>query len=515
MFWIGNYFTKKTVLFIAIILVAFFLRIYQLDKIFIFGFDEEYQATYANTLVEDFHLVWIGVSASLDNFYLGPYFTYLTALLLFISANNLLFLSYFAAFTGTVTVILIFVIGRKYFNFLTGALAANLYACMPIFVYHDQKYWNPMFDQIIILLLFAVFILANKTSWWFVLFSGLVGLILETHLTPIPLIVVGFFIFFQKKIWKEYRILLVSLIVFLLFYWPLLIFDYNHQWSNLSLPIRTVTEFRSERNSFDPATKLNVFFDSLGRFWFLQPGGASAEEVNFTCNPLTYGQLGPKQSFETIRSYGLPILAILSVIVLVFSVWYAFAKHEKVLKLLLCCILVQLFFYFIFPGSATEYHLLGVFVLFVFLPGIIISQQTKRFKYILLVLVSLPVILGAYTVLKNRTDFAMEPKLKIISETKNIIQNSSFELNATGFCHQYEGWRYLFKANGVLPIRSYSDKNLGWLYPKELSDERADYEVSVSETRVPHIKMRQSNYIFNGGGYTVYIKKNEKDSLSQ
>src|SRR3989338_6892542 len=108
-------FLRNKIWFFVIFLVFFsgFLRFNNLHNLYIFAFDEEYQATYAMTLVKDFHPIWIGVSASFLDFYLGPYFTYFTAFLSYFSKGDPMLHAYFAAGLGVFTTVLIFLTGWK------------------------------------------------------------------------------------------------------------------------------------------------------------------------------------------------------------------------------------------------------------------------------------------------------------------------------------------------------------------------------------------------------------------
>ncbi len=102
------------------------------------------------TLVKDFHPIWIGVSASFLDYYLGPYFTYFTAFWLWLSQGDPEITAYVAGVVGVITSVVIFFAGWRIFNLTTGMIGSLLYAGLPIFVFYDQKYWNPMFVQLIV-----------------------------------------------------------------------------------------------------------------------------------------------------------------------------------------------------------------------------------------------------------------------------------------------------------------------------------------------------------------------------
>src|SRR3989344_2594248 len=240
----------RTFILLAIIVgPAAYLRFHRLSEIYVFNLDEEYQATYAWTLVKDFHPIWIGLAAAALEFYIGPYTVYLTAILLAFSKGDPIITAYFAAFLGVATTALIFWTGKKIFNLTTGVIASLLYAGLPLFVFFDQKYWNPSFGPIITILLFLTLILNKTSKRWWIMFAALSGAIFETHLPPFPLLLIGLMFFIKGKYWQDIKLILISLLVFLVFYWPLLVFDFNHNFSNLKVLTRIE---KSSNISFNP-----------------------------------------------------------------------------------------------------------------------------------------------------------------------------------------------------------------------------------------------------------------------
>ncbi len=500
----------KIVLILSfIILISAFLRFYRLEEIYVFNFDEEYQATYAWTLVKDPHPIWIGVSASFLDFYLGPYFTYFTAILLAISHGDPLIGAYFAAFMGIATTTLIFFIGWKIFNLTTGVVSSLLYATLPLFVFFDQKYWNTMFTPLITLLLFLTMILVKKSPWWWLFFAALFGSVLQTHLEPSPLLLIGIFYFIKGKYWKNIKLLAMCLLVFVLFYWPLAVFDYYHNFSNWTLFSRFKMNLDSSKIAFDPSAKFRTLFDSAGRFWYLKAGNPNADEINFGCTSLSV-----KKEFKFIdqyakRTYAHPVLSLLTLCLLAIFLWKSFKEKRYQYKMLSIFLGVSLFFFMIFPGGSSEYYTLYFLVLFTLVPGILISK-IKTLRLPLFILILLAATVGINTVVKASDEFSLAPKKIIINKVMEVIQDKPFAIEGRGICHDYEGWRYLFKVYGRVPDVSYTDKNLGWLYPEEIKkDVKPEYTVVLSEDRIPLKEDLSYLLTIKAGGYKAYIKKNQ------
>lgn len=494
---------------IIIICISAFLRFNRLSDIYVFTFDEEYQATYAWTEVLDWHPIWIGVSSSFLDFYLGPYFTYFTAILLKLSNGDPMITAYFAAFLGVINTILVFLIGWKLFNITTAVVSSLLYATLPIIVFFDQRYWNTMFTPAIALLILLTLYLVKRSAWFWVGFAALVGIVLETHLEPAPLLLVGFYQFIKGGFWKKFRLLLVCLFVFAIFYWPLAVFDYNHNFSNLTSITRIGQGLSESKIAFNIEAKSKSLFDSMGRFWYLNEGNPNADEINFTCTSLSV-----KPEFKGIDQYAkrtnAPIVfSLLTIFLLLYFIFIGLKEKLWQYKLLTILLIISILSFLIFPGGSSEYYTLQFWVLFTFVPGIIISRLAKKFIPFVLGLVFVMSFLGYKTVVNTSDEFSLGPKKILIGKVMSIIGTEPFSIEGRGICHDYEGWRYLFKAYGRVPSQSYTDKNFGWLYPKEISKESPKITVILSEDRIP-LKEDLSNLeSIKVGGYKAYIRKNE------
>ena len=490
-----NQFVKKYypyIIAISIFLLALFLRTYNLPNIYVFNFDEEYQATYAWTLVLDPHPIWIGVSASFLDIYLGPYFTYFTAILLAISRGDPMITAYFAAGLGVVTVAAFFFVGWKLFNLTTGIVSSLLYASLPLFVFFDQKYWNTMFTPLITLLLFVTLYLVKYSKWWWVLYAVLFGAVLQTHLEPAPLLLIGVWYFIKGGYWKDIKLLLIGFAVFALFYWPLAVFDYYHNFSNLTSFTRFGQQLNESKIAFNPSHKFNTLFDGMGRYWYLKPGNPNADEITSGCIQRTYAPIG---------------LSLLSAILFLYFIWISLRSKKSQYRLLGIFLTVAVSFFMIYPGFSPEYHTLSLLVLFTLIPGILISMM-KNYKIPLFGLIILASMLGMNTVINTSDDFSLGPKKVIIKQVMDIVRESSFSIEGRGTCHDYEGWRYLFKAYGRVPNQSSTDKNLGWLYPDEIEDVKVEYTIILSEDRIPLKEDLSKLHSIKSGGYRAYIKKN-------
>ncbi|OGE19726.1 hypothetical protein A3J19_05450 [Candidatus Daviesbacteria bacterium RIFCSPLOWO2_02_FULL_41_8] len=503
-------FLKKYKVYIWLILIfslAFFLRTYRLPDIYVFNLDEEHQAEYAWTIVQNFHIIWIGVASSPLEFYLGPYFTYFTAFWLWISKGDPLITAYIAALTGSITSVTIFLVIWRLFNFAAGVVSSALYATLPLFIFFDQKYWNPMFVPLVVVLLYLTLNLVKKSKWWWILYTILLGVVLNTQLAPLPLFFIGVWLFIRGNFFKDLKLLFILLLTFMLFYWPLVVFDFNHNFSNMKAIAPLFNKNTEIKIVFDPVTKFNSLFDSLGRFWYLNPGIPNSDEINFGCTSLSHANDFKIIDKYTQRTRSPLWLSLISAALFIYFYRFVIKRKNSALNLLAVFYLVFFTFFLIYPGGAFEYYYLGFLTLFTFIPGILVANA-NRHRLLLFVIICTVILFGVNTILRTSDEFSLRPKKLLIKQVMDIIGKEPFSIDGRGICHNYEGWRYLFKIYGRLPEQSYSDRLYGWIYTKEITDKQPVYTVILSEDRIPLAEDLTSLPSIKVGGYRAYIKKN-------
>lgn len=474
-------------LVIGVFLLSLSLRLYHLNQNFVFGIDEEYQAYLAQTIIKNFHIVWIGVGSTAD-FYLGPLWTYVTAFLLFLSRGDPLITGYFASVLGSSAAVLVYFVGKKLAGKAVGVVTSLFHALLPLLVFYDQKFWNVSLTPLLSLIMFLSLLNLKRQPKWLVVFALAFGLVFHTHLSLLFFGPVAIFWLLFNKIRITRSLWFVSITIFLAVYSPLLVFDYFHNWSNLTTPIRLITGIKP--SGIGLGNKTNNLSNYLGRVWYLRPYQNNADEVNWGC---TYSQT---VSFVAIRA-----LAVLLLVVFLLSpkTW----KSEK-LKLLAITMTAFLMTYFAFPGNTYEYYLLGFFPLYLFIPAIFL-QKNKISVFV----VAIVCLLGIRTVMTAKNDYGLGVKRELIGKVMQIVGDKPFTLSSEGKCHIAEGWRYLFSVYGRKPEKSDTDKIFGWLYPEEITDQLPIYRVTIYESRLYNF-MEQGDGFFRNGGFEVLITPQSK-----
>lgn len=489
------------ILLIGILLLAAFLRFNNLPQLFVFTADEEYQTTLAQTIVKDFHIIWIGVSAANLDFYLGPFWTYFTAFWLFISGGNPLITGYIASAIGVLTTFLLFVVGARLFNSKVGLVAALLYASLPLMVFFDQKYWNPTLVPFLsLIMLLSLYETRHSQKCWIV-FAIAYGLVFHTHLSLAPLgIIAVYWLIKNRNITK--RIAICSLIAFIIVISPLLVFDYFHKFSNITTPLRINQIASTESTKINPIQHSVALFDALGRLFYLQPIRSNSDEV-------LYGCASKEIVFYSTQSRPFLPLAIIALAILGWFLLQRETWSKDNLKLLALFILTILLSFLFFPGATSEYYLLGFYPLFLFLPALLFEAIKGWYKYLIIIGILILCLAGIFTILTAQGDYGIQTKKNMITKVIQVTNNNTFDLQEDGMCHHWEGWRYLFTVYGKTPLRSSADKSLGWLYPNNISKAPSQYSVIVTEARAPiNFDTTNSIKVFEGG-FNAYVYKND------
>lgn len=493
-------------LFILILSVA--LRFWLISDLMVFRLDQEHQVSLAMPIVKDFHIIWIGVSASNLNFYLGPFWVYLTSFWLFISKGNPLITAYVASFIGVVTTLLVFLVGKEIFGKKVGLVASFLYAILPLIVFYDRIYWNvtPV-SLLTILLLYSIYKFKDS-GLWVVVFAGLYGLVFHTHLSLVFTGFIGFYYFLKERKKIKMKFLVLAAVVFIAVVSPLIAFDYFHKWSNITAPLRVVTLSRGSSFLENTQTHFKYFYEALGRLFFLRDSPIITDETPFDCD-LIFASDKRAMSFAPLssRTKPSPLLSLIPFVVLVLFVFKRTTWIKPERKLLALFILSIIVPFLIFSGGAFEYYLVGFFPLFLYLLSIIFASLPLRLRPFLVALMCGLFIIGVTRVFGADLKYSFYYKRQLIDRVTNLLGKEDFELQEEGYCHNYEGWRYLFSVFGKRPVRSSTDKILGWLYSDEILKVPAKYRVVISEEKIPFNLDISRAVIIDSGGFKAYIFK--------
>lgn len=415
---------RKLTWFTVLILgCAILLRLYQIPERFIFDIDTQYQALYALTIVRDFHIIWIGVSASNIGYYLGPGLTYLTALLLWITKDPVV-MGYFASGVGILTLMSVWFVAKKLFGDKAALVAATIYGFTPIIVNYDRKFW-PIFVPLIATWMVYAFVQSTKDYRWLLLSTILIGLSFHIHLSLMIFIPFIVYLFFRTKAIFNFKFLILNLASYLLLTSPLLVFDFVHNFDNLLTPIR--------------------FIQNIGR-------GAGAVS----------------RPFPWLFAGGVLVSGVL---------WGVYTKSaERWVTILLGIIC---FAFTLYPGPMQEYYLVILFPFVAFAAGYILHKLPAQ---ILAAWILVFAVWGSVLFIDNKSPRRLEVKKQAIAKVCKTIRKPYY-LEISGDKRDYEGWYYLMSVYCKQPDRSDADSMFGWLYPEYL--EKATDVAKLQRIKLP------------------------------
>lgn len=232
---------KKSLIFaLFLTLVAVFLRFYRLPEFVTFLGDQGRDAIVLRRIVTLEHFPAIGAPTSVGQVYLGPFYYYLVAPWLLLANFNPIGPAIGVAVLSSLFVLINYFIVKKLFDTATALISSTLITFSTVLIELSRFSWNPNLLPLFSLLTMYATILAVKKHK--LLYYGLTGVflscVIQLHylglfLAPAVAIIFLWDLFEHKKDWlRAVRNIFVSFGAFLLFSFPLLVFDLRHDFLN-------------------------------------------------------------------------------------------------------------------------------------------------------------------------------------------------------------------------------------------------------------------------------------------
>lgn len=242
---------KGNFIIFGILILAAFLRLYKIADYMTFLGDEGRDVLVVYNILHG-KLTFLGPTASVGGFFLGPIYYYFMAPFLWISNYNPVGPAVMVALFGIITVWLVYKIGREFFDKKTGLIAAGLYAISPIVIAYSRSSWNPnLIPFFSILTLYFVYKAAKDKSWKFFILSGILfGILMQLHYlsTFLGVVIASYLIFvnlflfekIQSKILETLKEYLYFFFGFIVGWSPFLFFEVRHGFPNIGSILRFI-----------------------------------------------------------------------------------------------------------------------------------------------------------------------------------------------------------------------------------------------------------------------------------
>ncbi|MDP2684697.1 MAG: glycosyltransferase family 39 protein [bacterium] len=272
--WIKDH-QVEAVLILIILLVGGFLRFYNVGEWVPFGQDEGRDAFVVRSIAQDGDIQLLGPAApnNRTDFHLGPGFYYLLVPFYWLSAMSPAGGAWAIALFSFLSIFLVYLVGRNFFSWRAGLIAASLFSVSFAMVYYGRWSWNPnvvpFFALLIFLSLFKLTKLKenNQNSKYIFLLATAFGLIIQMHGTAmivLPIILILFFIIFRPKIsWKKY---LLAILIVLVLNSPYIVYDLTNGFDNTRGFFQVLTQSDSNQ-SLGLWARLSNTYEVWQNFW--------------------------------------------------------------------------------------------------------------------------------------------------------------------------------------------------------------------------------------------------------
>ena len=251
---------KNNIVASLLFLLAAFLRLYRLPEFVTFLGDQGRDAIVIRDILTFKHFPAIGAASSVGGVYLGPFYYYFISPFLLMSRFNPVGLAYGVAFLSIIGLIAAYLITRKSTN-ISLAIIFLILATFSFTIIDLSRFsWNPNLLPIFsfLTLFFYKQLLDKRKIIWAVLFGSFFSFSIQLHYLALflafPILIYFiYFLFIEVKELKKFDykyltiLILTSILSFVLFTSPLIIFDFRHDFLNA----RNLISFFSNQN---PAT---------------------------------------------------------------------------------------------------------------------------------------------------------------------------------------------------------------------------------------------------------------------
>lgn len=174
---------KERLLLFTIVALAAFLRLWQIREFAIFLGDEGRDALVVKRMIVDGRWTLLGPTASVGGFYLGPVYYYLMIPFLWMFGFDPVGPAVMVAIFGIASVLLLYVMLRRWMNRTAAAVGSLLYASAPGVVAASRSSWNPNIMPFFSLLMFFSLERAITThqAIWYITSGAAFGIAIQSH----------------------------------------------------------------------------------------------------------------------------------------------------------------------------------------------------------------------------------------------------------------------------------------------------------------------------------------------
>ncbi len=339
-----------SILLLIILSLALFIRVYRLDQLLGFYYDQGRDALVIWDLIHKGKLFLIGPTTGIAGVFRGPWYYWLITPFYFLGLGDPVWPAVFLAITTVVALYLLYKLGKTIGGVETGILAAILGSFSVAFVFAARWLSNPtpMF-LISMVLIYALYLVTQGKNWAWIVVGLSLGMAMQfgsaAEIFYFPSVLL--FGLLHKKYWPDLKILSLSLACIFITFLPQIIFDVRYH----GILTDNIKTFLFSKGSF----KLS--------FW----------EVIKIRLPFYY-DLVVNKIFPNDKSFGKPflILIFVSLIINFKKLWTN--ELFRFLLFLVFLPLVGMLFFQGNEGNVYDYYFTGYYFIYILFLSILIAN---------------------------------------------------------------------------------------------------------------------------------------------
>lgn len=197
---------------IPIIIVASWFRLHDIREYQIFLGDQGRDALIVKRMLVDGDWTFIGPTASVGGFHLGPLYYYMMLLPLWLTNLDPVGPAIMVALFSIATTLLVYAYARTFINHAAAIIAGSLYTVSHLVIEYSRSSWNPnvlpFFSMVLIWGWTTVFAKHTKRPFaWFFVIGLMLGSVIQFHYSALILIVmsVALYSIFATKEYIEHQ----------------------------------------------------------------------------------------------------------------------------------------------------------------------------------------------------------------------------------------------------------------------------------------------------------------------
>lgn len=380
-------------LLIFLVSISIFFRFWKIREYVTFLGDEGRDMIVLRNIFVEKHLPFLGPSASVGGFYLGPIYYWIAAPFLLLTKFDPIGPSYMVAIFGVATVLLLYKFLSELVGFWPSFLVSLLYSTAPLVVRYSRSSWNPNpLPFFSLLLIYFIYLgIKHKKYFYFIGAGAAFGVSIQLHYLALILAPLSFLIIILNEKLKKLPIIVSAVVVgFIITFSPFLFFEIRHDFPNF----RTILEFITRGGT--------IGYQNSSIVWKLFDGG----------NILLEFISGIKGTIYTRIVFW--VLSLSSVAALVIS-WKD--KQKKLIYSIgFVYFVAGLFLIRLYQGEVYDYYYGAIFPAPFFLAGVLIKKVWKNNFSKLIVCLTIAIIFATFV--KNGFYFGKPNNL--IRQTEDI-----------------------------------------------------------------------------------------------